>query len=155
MLEHDTRNELAIRFSRLDEADSFSTVSPHSIFLDEKEWPTVEHYFQANIVLRDPIREQILKASSGIQAHDLGNKWYRKKIKGWKKVRQVLMTRALYTKCQMYDDVRARLLETGDQKIIETSLYDHYWGLGRDQRGENMLGKLWMNVRAKLRSEVG
>ena len=39
--------------------------------------------------------------------------------------------------------------------IVESSLYDHYWGCGRDQRGHNYYGKMLMDVRDKLRAERG
>ena len=61
------------------------------------------------------------------------------------------MTRALYTKVQMYEEVRQTLLATTDELMIETSLYDYYWGVGRDQRGENHLGKIWMEIREKIK----
>ena len=60
------------------------------------------------------------------------------------------MTRALYTKVQMYEDVRNALLETRDNLIIETSQYDYFWGIGRDLRGHNHLGKIWMKIRDKI-----
>jgi len=60
------------------------------------------------------------------------------------------MTRALYTKVQMYDEVKQALLDSTDELMIETSLYDYYWGVGRDQRGENQLGKIWMSIRKKI-----
>ena len=65
------------------------------------------------------------------------------------------MTRGLYTKCMMYPEVKQALLEIDPaQLIIETSAYDHYWGIGRDQRGINMLGKVWMDIRQKLLADT-
>ena len=51
------------------------------------------------------------------------------------------------------NDVASALLDTGDQLIIENSAYQHFWGIGRDQRGENQLGNIWMDVRQKLREK--
>ena len=45
------------------------------------------------------------------------------------------------------------LLATGDTHLIENNNYDYFWGCGRDRRGENMYGKVLMNVREKLREE--
>ena len=91
-----------------------------------------------------------MSAPTGKAAHDFVSPWYRKKVKDWKKKRRVLMSRALYTKAQMYSEVREALLETGDRLILETSLYDHFWGVGRDLRGENMFGRVWMDIRKKI-----
>jgi len=94
---------------------------------------------------------KILAASSGRQAHKLGNAWLKKKVDGWKEKRRVWMTRALYRKVMEYDEVKQALLDTEEKWIIETSLYDHFWGVGRDQRGENMLGKVWMDIRSRTK----
>jgi len=46
------------------------------------------------------------------------------------------------------------LLTTGDRELIEDSWWDSFWGWGADQRGQNMLGKLWMKLRAELRENT-
>jgi ribA/ribD-fused uncharacterized protein len=71
----------------------------------------------------------------------------------WKMVRQVMMTRAAYTKCRSHQAVADLLLSTGNKHIVESSLYDYYWGVGRDGRGENVYGKVLMGVRDKLIQE--
>jgi ribA/ribD-fused uncharacterized protein len=76
------------------------------------------------------------------------------KKKGWKTLRQVLMTRAIYTKCKTYPEVAERLLATGDKKLVENSAYDYFWGCGRDRRTENTNGKVMMNVREQIRTEL-
>ncbi len=141
--------ENALRFSRFDEEDLLSTFSPHPILLEDRHWPTVEHYFQAQLAAGNG--HNIAQAESPQEAYRLGNPWFRRKRKGWKNLRRVLMTRGLYTKCMMYPEVKEFILASGDQLITETSAFDHYWGIGRDLRGENMLGKVWMDIRGKLR----
>lgn len=39
-------------------------------------------------------------------------------------------------------EMRDRLLATGDSPLAENSPYDDFWGLGRDGTGQNWLGKL-------------
>ena len=39
---------------------------------------------------------------------------------------------------------------TGDRTLIENSWRDDFWGWGPNRDGQNMLGKLWMEVRAEL-----
>jgi predicted NAD-dependent protein-ADP-ribosyltransferase YbiA (DUF1768 family) len=63
------------------------------------------------------------------------------------------MTRATYTKCRTHAEVAKRLLDTGDRNIVETTLYDYFWGLGRDQRGHNTYGAVLTDVREKLQEE--
>jgi hypothetical protein len=95
-----------------------------------------------------------LRASTGQKAHELGTKRFKRKVKGWKDKRRVWMTRALYRITAEYPSVKTSLLATGDTLLIETSLYNHYWGIGRDQRGENMLGKVWMDIRQKIQAKL-
>ena len=94
---------------------------------------------------------RIAHASTGQQAAELAAPWYRLKVSDYKKRRATLMTRALYTKVQMYPEVKEALLATAEQKIVETSAYDYFWGIGRDARGVNQLGQIWMNIRSKLK----
>jgi predicted NAD-dependent protein-ADP-ribosyltransferase YbiA (DUF1768 family) len=45
-----------------------------------------------------------------------------------------------------------KLIETGDAKLVEDSDVDKYWG-GWLEGSENMLGKLLMELRDKLKAE--
>jgi len=140
-----------VKIERLDAAQLLSSCSPHPIELEDREWQTCEHYYSFKIVRSAAIAERIDAASTGKAAYEIANPWYRHKLSDWKKMRVVLMTRALYTKVQMYPEVREALLAAGDKQIVEISQYDHFWGLGRDGRGINQFGKIWMNIREKLR----
>ena len=152
MLEHDLTLENALRFSRLDETSFLSTIAPRPFELEEYRWPSAEHYYQAHKFEGMAYVDQILSAETGQKAHELGTRRFKRKVKGWKHKRRVWMTRALYRVTAEYSSVRESLLETGDTLLVETSLYDHYWGVGRDQRGENMLGKVWMDIRQKIQA---
>lgn len=150
MFEPDLTKENAYRFSRFDTEHPLSTCSAHPIVLEDKNWLTCEHYFQAKSVRSASLAKKIENAATGRQAHDLAKPWYCRKVADYKKIRRVLMTRALYTKVQMYAEVKEALLASTDELMIETSLYDYYWGIGRDQRGENHIGHIWMEIRKKL-----
>ncbi len=149
---HDPSKEDALKFSRFDADSPFSTTT-RQIQLEDQSWPSAEHYLQASLARSPTWAEKIKAAADGKAAYKLGNVWYRRKRDNWKKLRRVLMTRALYTQAMMYPEVKQALLETGEEMLLETSAYDHYWGLGRDQRGLNMLGKVWMDVRKKIRED--
>lgn len=144
--------EQALRFSRFDEQHLLSTVSAHAFVLDEETWATAEQCYQAQKYSNNQAyRDRIAKASTAQEAHKLGNRWWPLKRGDFKRVRRVLMTRACYCKAQQNSEVAAFLLDTGEKKLVEMSLYDHYWGIGRDLRGMNMLGEVWMDVRRRLR----
>jgi ribA/ribD-fused uncharacterized protein len=99
------------------------------------------------------LREEIRSADHPNRAQKLATTHKRQIRKDWKQLREVMMTRAIYTKCRAHPDVATALLATTEQKIIETSQYDYYWGCGRDGRGHNTFGKVLMAVRNKLREE--
>ncbi len=150
-------DEETVFVHRSDPAEILGCFSDHPFKLEDKEWPSVEHYFQANkFVDSNPeYSEKVRQAKSSKQARGLGTRRFKKIRSDWAKVKRVIMTRAVYTKCKTHSDVAQVLLETKDSKIMEASQYDYYWGCGRDRRAENTYGKVLMDVRKKLRQEQG
>ena len=66
------------------------------------------------------------------------------------------MTRAaVRAKFRTHADLRAELLATGDEELVENAPGDYYWGCGADGSGKNMLGRILMEVRAELREASG
>jgi len=147
------QNQDSLYLSMSDELELLSRTSLHSIKLEDKEWPSVEHYYQAMKFEDAPYQEKIRLSSTVEQAAKLGKSWLKKKRPDLKQVRTTLMTRAIYIKCKTYSEVQNRLLEITEKKIVENSQFDYFWGCGRDHRGENQFGKVLMNVREKLISE--
>ena len=143
-------NDNAEYFSMYDEATPWSRSAHKPFTLEEVEWPTVEHYYQAMRFESDQYREQIRTAVTVELAIKLGKNWFKKKRSDWKQIETTIMTRALYTQCQVYPEMAAALLETGDVPLVENSQYDYFWGCGRDRRGKNHYGQVLMNIRKKL-----
>lgn len=140
-------------FSRIDSDDDFGTFSLHPFTLEDKVWPTIEHYYQA-MKFEDPgYQETIRLAETPKKARKLGRRRFKRLRQDWKKVKQLYMTRAVYTKCRAHPDITTRLLATANTRLVENSLYDYHWGCGRDRRGKNIYGQVLMNVRKKLADE--
>ena len=99
-------------------------------------------------------QEQVRAAKTPAQARSLGRKRHKSFRKDWKKIRQVIMTRAVYTRCKNTQALADTLLATGKRLLVESSNYDYFWGCGRDRRGANNYGKVLMNVRQKLTEEL-
>ena len=146
-------DENCIYFSRMDEDESFSSFSAWPFELEGKRWPTVEHYFQAMKFEKEADQEKIRNAASPQQARRMGRSRIRRLRKDWKKLKAVYMTRAVYTKFMSWPDLQKKLLDTVEEKLVENSQYDYYWGCGRDRRGVNMYGQVLMNVRGKIRED--
>lgn len=148
-------DEEAIYLSRSDDTQILGTHKLQGFKLDGKEWPSVEHYFQAmKFETTSPEHfEKIRLAIDAKKARKLGASRFKKLRPDWKKVRRVVMTRAIYTLCHSIPEVKRALLATGKQKLVENSQYDYFWGCGRDRRGENTYGLILMDVRDKLKKE--
>ncbi len=144
----------AIYLSRTDVNEPLSSFSRFGFFLDDAEWPSVEHYFQAMKFEDSGYREEIRSAPHPKKARKLGRSRWRTLRADWPKIRKVIMTRAVYIRCRTHPEVAARLLETGNARLVENNAYDYYWGCGRDRRGRNTYGEVLMDVRRKLREEA-
>jgi len=128
-----------------------SNFSLHS-FVDEKgvHWATSEHYYQA-AKTDDPIRKAMISvAPSPGKAKALGAG-----IQGdnWHDISIDIMRKALRFKFDQNEDIKQKLLETGDAVLIEGNNWgDDFWGQVNG-KGLNMLGKLLMELRNEYRRE--
>ncbi len=61
-----------------------------------------------------------------------------------------VMRKALFAKFTSHTFLKNKLLETDKRELVERSPHDSYWGDGGDGTGENHLGRLLMELRAKL-----
>ncbi len=144
----------AVFLAQSDPDEPLSSYSAHSFSLDDENWPTVMHYYQAKKFEDTRYQKKIALAESPKAAQNLGRNRFKKRRKDWKTIKIVMMTRAVYTKMKTHPDIAQLLLNTDDKQIVESNNYDYFWGCGRDRRGENHYGKVLMAVREKLREEA-
>ena len=100
----------------------------------------------------DQIAEQIVNAPSAHEAFKIAerNKAFRRAF--WDEDKFRVMGEILRAKVSQHGYVYKKLLATGDRDLIEASWRDEVWGWGPNRDGQNMLGKLWMEIRAELRA---
>jgi len=96
------------------------------------------------------IQQQILNAASAHDAFKIAENNKALRRPDWDDVKVDVMRRLLRAKVEQHEYVRRKLLATGDRELIEDSWRDDFWGWGPNRDGQNMLGKLWMEVRAEL-----
>lgn len=96
------------------------------------------------------VRDAILDAASAHEAFKLAEKWKPLRRHDWDEVKVDTMRAILREKAHQHEYVRRKLLATGGRTLIENSWRDNFWGWGPNRDGKNMLGRLWMEVRAEL-----
>ncbi len=131
----------------------FSNFSAHGFKLDGQYWPTSEHYFQAEKFAGTAYATSIRLAKSPAIAARLGRSRKQPLRPDWEAIKDDVMRQALFAKFRSHADIRAILLATADQPIVENAPGDYYWGCGADGSGKNMLGQLLVEVRQTLRDE--
>lgn len=157
-LKLDTDNQLNgdIHFYHSDQSwGELSNFSPHSIFILNRVWPTVEHFYQAQKFSGTPHEEAIRRCKTPmlakLRAEELSDLYCRK---DWPAVRERVMKDGILAKFRQHPDLRDRLLGSGSRLLVERTKNDSYWGDGGDGSGLNRLGNILMEVRDELRSEL-
>lgn len=136
------------------EAYSFlSNFSPHGFELDGRYWPTAEHYYQAQKFAGSDYAETIRRAATPHEAKELSLSPEQPVRPDWEQTKVDVMRRAVLAKFTTHAGLREALLATGDEDLIEAAPDDYFWGGGRDGTGQNMLGRLLMELRSALREE--
>jgi ribA/ribD-fused uncharacterized protein len=122
---------------------------------------TTEALYQACRFPHMPeVQREIIEQRSPMTAK-MKSKPYRKDSRqDWDEIRHKVMRWCLRVKlAQNYEKFGQLLLSTGDQPIVELSRKDDYWGAklvgvtGNRLVGENVLGRLLMELREKLRKD--
>jgi ribA/ribD-fused uncharacterized protein len=144
---------MSIKFCRLNEPyGEFSNFYPSKITIDGVDYNTVEHYYQSQKFEGTEWTEFVRKQKSPSKAKEAAwlpeLKQYMRK--DWNEVRIGKMATALYYKFQL-QKFKNLLLSTGDEEIIEISKRDIFWGQNNNGIGENILGKMLMNLRQHIR----
>ena len=123
-------------YSVNDEYGEFSNFALFPIKLDEKIWPTTEHYFQAQKFLDKAYQEKIRRAKTPMLAATLGRDRKQKIRKDWESVKNNVMKKALIAKFTQHQQLKELLLFTNDAKLIEHTENDNYWGDSGDGKGK-------------------
>lgn len=128
----------------------FSNFALFPIALNGETWPTSEHFFQAQKFEDSEYRQKIRKTESPMNAAKLGRDRKRKLRNDWETVKVGIMRHAVLAKFSQYEELRSLLLSTGTATLVEHTENDSFWGDGGDGSGQNMLGKILMEVRELL-----
>lgn len=126
-----------------------------ALYLKGKIWPSSEHYYQAQKMTGTPDEELCRRLGSARETFEMTRRPDVQIRKDWDAVKVDVMKEAVWAKFSQNPELAERLLATGDREIVENSPVDSFWGIGKDGAGQNILGKILMDVRAKLRHQSG
>ena len=131
-----------------------SNFSAFKVEFDGRVFDTAEHayHFQRFTIHED--RVAIICADSAHSAFRYAQDNKARQRPEWNSVKAVTMLDILRAKAEQHEYVRRKLLQTGERELVENSWRDDYWGWGPNRDGLNMLGNLWMEVRAELRASL-
>ena len=124
------------------------TSSP--MVIDDKYYPTVEHYFQSMKTLDEDESEEIRNAISPGKSKRLGRRCTLRE--DWEEIKDEVMMTGLRAKFSRRD-MKDSLLFTGDHVLEEGNTWgDKYWGIDSiTGEGENKLGQMLMQVRKEIK----
>jgi len=139
-------------------------MSRHPVTHDGKEWKTTEALFQAmRFAPPSPVRELIRAEKSPMGAKMVAKKHADQRVvEPLSEADVVLMKLVLRLKIMTYPDLKKELLGTDDAIIVEDVTKrpggtGSFWGAALQEdgtwKGENVLGKLWMEIREELKKE--
>ena len=121
-------------------------------FEDEEgvHWPTSEHYYQA---MKSPIeseREMVRECATPGKAKRMGGKDINVTT-DWPQRKMQVMRKVIQYKFAKGTPAAHALADTGIDYLVEYAPWgDTFWGVGKDYRGSNWLGKLLMEQRETL-----
>lgn len=129
-----------------------SNFSAFRVRWDGIDFDTAEHAYQWEKFPGCPeAREQIATARSAHHAFKLARAVWPSRVRAdWTDVRVDVMRQILRAKLSQHAYVRQKLEATGTRTLIEDSWRDDFWGWGEHRDGKNMLGVLWMEIRAEV-----
>jgi len=137
--------------SKTIEYSEFSNFYESPFTLKGLEWPSVEHYFQAQKFPGDPkFQEVIRNALTPSAAKKLGKTKSSHFRRDWESAKEMVMLDALQAKFEQDDYLTSLLKSTGNATLKEKSSSNSYWGIGENGKGKNRMGQLLMIVRQSL-----
>lgn len=145
----------------------FSNWYPASFVINDIHYTSAEQYImhQKCLLFGDfASAKDVLSTDDVARQQDIGRKASGYNGNIWNGIRQTVAIRGLFAKFSQNEELKKRLLETGDAWLVECARSDKVWACGRklsdDRRlntdswnGMNILGFALMEVRERLKGQ--
>lgn len=131
-----------------------SNFAAYQIDIWEQSFSTSEHAYQWR-KFKDSapeVAEMVMKATSAVEAKKIADKYHLQADPQWDDLKAGVMREITLIKASKYPDIQKKLRRSGNRRIVEANPKDAFWGMGEDGKGLNMMGKIWEEMREKLRS---
>lgn len=136
--------------------------------LNDIAYSSMEQYmmYQKAVTFYDyDIAEKILETSDVAKIKEYGRQVHNYNDHVWNGVRQIIVYEGLFAKFSQNEELKKRLLDTGDVTLAECAVRDTIWGIGLSMndpkrfdlsmwKGENRLGYALMMVRKRLKEQI-
>lgn len=143
---------MTIKFYKTNDTYGFlNNFKKARMFIYDRWWNNVEAPYQARKTFNQQEQNQIWSCKTPREARDLGQQVTMRP--DWNEMKDMAMYECCLAKFLQHADLRAQLMATGDEEIVEDSPIDWYWGCGKDGTGRNQLGKTLMRIRTELKGE--
>jgi len=133
-----------------DDFGFLSNLALAPITVEGVEWPSSEHYYQAQKFSDPQLQRLVRQAPTPAEAFRLSREYAQFVKSDWLQLREQVMRYAVAEKFTQNPSYAYQLVATGEQVLTEHSHKDSYWGDGGDGSGRNELGRILMEVRSDL-----
>lgn len=142
----------------------FSNFFPTGVVYEGIKFKNAEQAFQYakfSYGSRDPrvsgVAQAILHAHTPKEAAEIAKanksyvdpRWHQNQSSGFTRKEDV-MFEIVKDKFVRHDNLRQKLLKTGQVRLVEDSPVDDFWGRGANGKGENKLGRILMKIRSDM-----
>jgi len=117
-------------------------------------YKTVEHYYQSEKFSNQEIKEKIINASTPKEASNIGRDRNNIRIPNFDKIKVQVMYKGILEKFRQNRIIAYKLIETRNNMIAEATIDEYFWGIGKNQSGENNIGKILIKVREDIKKEI-
>jgi ribA/ribD-fused uncharacterized protein len=105
---------------------------------------------KATFMGNEYMAQRIQDSRTGIQAMRLGSKV--KSNEAWQTQKTKIMENVIHAKLRVCKDAKDALMNSGTSEIVEDTGHP-FWACGLDGNGQNMMGKILMMYRRKLKED--
>lgn len=127
-----------------------SAFSAHAVEYKGVSYPTVEHTYHCQRYSDENIQKEIREATSAYKSWETSQKYRSQQLPNWDEIKGAVMEEICRAKLAQHDDVKQALIESREDVIVK-DFPDPYWGIN-ETAGRNEMGKIWMKLRAELKS---